>query len=483
MKMTKKGKNDIDLGKEIDEDGDPPRVWHPKQDYPGTAFTRSLGDALAEELGVYAEPEMVTRELEDGDQIIVLASDGVFEFLTNQSVIDICAKFKDPLSACKAIVVESYELWLQYELRTDDITMICIFIDANNPVVENTNSNSNHNTLPSPKSPHGDTFSDHAVDDLNEEEDDEKDDLPEMRESKPVRSRPSIEKSNLIRKMSSKAFMDSNTLDEGDFDISKLYTEKSDQENACIAQAIKACVMLQSITDEQRDMIYKVMEPVDVTKGDWIIKQGTVGDRFYIVEEGSFEVRIVAEGQEDTNKNGGAPVHTYEGSLENHMHPSFGELALLYSVPRAASIVAMSDGKLWALHKNALRKVLVEQSGRKELLVNLRKIQVLKNFKEEELEYIAGTMKLETFGKNHTITKNGSVGESFYIISKGQCEISGKKGKKRTVLSNGQCFGEEIIKTDNDRYSATIKTTAKTSCWKLEVTVIEALKKQFSSSK
>ena len=80
--------------------------------------------SIAEEFGVYAELEMVTRELEDGDQIIVLVSDGVFDFLTNQSVIDICAKFKDPLSAsCKAVVVESYELWLQYELRTDDITM------------------------------------------------------------------------------------------------------------------------------------------------------------------------------------------------------------------------------------------------------------------------------------------------------------------------------------------------------------------------
>ena len=60
---------------------------------------------------MYAELEMVTRELEDGDQIIVLVSDGVFDFLTNQSVIDIYA------------IVESYELWLQYELRTDDITM------------------------------------------------------------------------------------------------------------------------------------------------------------------------------------------------------------------------------------------------------------------------------------------------------------------------------------------------------------------------
>ncbi|OEU16500.1 protein serine/threonine phosphatase 2C [Fragilariopsis cylindrus CCMP1102] len=117
---------DIELGEELDEGGDPPRVWSANGDYPGTAFTRSLGDAMAEELGVYAEPEMLTREIKPEDRVIVIASDGVFEFLTNQSVIDICAKFTDPLEACRAVVAESYELWLQYELRTDDITIIFV---------------------------------------------------------------------------------------------------------------------------------------------------------------------------------------------------------------------------------------------------------------------------------------------------------------------------------------------------------------------
>jgi serine/threonine protein phosphatase PrpC len=52
---------DLQLGENIDEGGDPPRVWSPKGDYPGTAFTRSLGDRIAEEWGVYAEPEILVR--------------------------------------------------------------------------------------------------------------------------------------------------------------------------------------------------------------------------------------------------------------------------------------------------------------------------------------------------------------------------------------------------------------------------------------
>jgi hypothetical protein len=52
---------DLNLGDEIDEGGDPPRVWLPHSDYPGTAFTRSLGDMYAEECGVTAEPEILER--------------------------------------------------------------------------------------------------------------------------------------------------------------------------------------------------------------------------------------------------------------------------------------------------------------------------------------------------------------------------------------------------------------------------------------
>lgn len=58
----------------------------------------------------------------------MIASDGVFEFLTNQSVADMVAKYPDPLEACKKVVQDSYDLWLQYEVRTDDITIICIYI-------------------------------------------------------------------------------------------------------------------------------------------------------------------------------------------------------------------------------------------------------------------------------------------------------------------------------------------------------------------
>ena len=63
------------LGEEIDESGDPPRVWNDTLERPGCAFTRSLGDMIAERLGVVADPEVHTHVLRPEDKFVVIASD------------------------------------------------------------------------------------------------------------------------------------------------------------------------------------------------------------------------------------------------------------------------------------------------------------------------------------------------------------------------------------------------------------------------
>ncbi|CAN6272307.1 unnamed protein product [Urochloa humidicola] len=103
-------------GTEESDDGDPPRLWVQNGMYPGTAFTRSIGDSVAESIGVIADPEIFVLDLNSKNPFFVLASDGVFEFLTSQTVVDMISKYKDPRDACAEIVAESYRLWLQHDL-------------------------------------------------------------------------------------------------------------------------------------------------------------------------------------------------------------------------------------------------------------------------------------------------------------------------------------------------------------------------------
>jgi len=445
----------------LDEGGDPPRVWHPDGDYPGTAFTRSLGDALAEELGVYAEPEMLTREIKPEDRVIIIASDGIFEFLTNQSVIDICAKFTDPLEACRAVVAESYELWLQYELRTDDITIICMFVE---PILEPSAMDSEYVTSSMKETK--------AIEVEGEEK------ILTSNAARPIRTRMTKEKAQEIEKLKQNTVLDEADLAElnKEVDLDALYIAKSASEKARIADAIKTSVMFKNVTEDQRELIYGVMEPIPVKKGEWVIKQGTVGDRFYIIDEGTFEVRIVGEGEVDDG-TGGALIHVYEGSVSKHLHPCFGELALMYSAPRSASIKARSDGMVWALHRSAFRQVLAQAQGtRKELMKTIAKIPLFKGLGEEEITKLAVSFDEIAFGRGEEIVKQGHFGDSMFVITSGTCErIRVSKGKpSSTTLKTGDHFGNEVI-LERQKYSATIVSLQTVTGWRISREVLTSV--------
>jgi len=61
----------------------PQRIWNKKMDTPGLAMSRSIGDFFAHTLGCICDPEISSKEIEDEFNIIVLATDGVWEVLTN----------------------------------------------------------------------------------------------------------------------------------------------------------------------------------------------------------------------------------------------------------------------------------------------------------------------------------------------------------------------------------------------------------------
>ncbi|XAR57163.1 Phosphoprotein phosphatase [Bertholletia excelsa] len=130
-----------DWGDEESEGCDPPRLWVQDGVYPGTAFTRSIGDSTAEKIGVVAIPEVKKVQLTPNNPFFVVASDGVFEFLSSQTVVEMVSRHTDPLDACSAIAEESYKLWLEHENRTDDIAIIIVHVkELSNSGTNNINS-------------------------------------------------------------------------------------------------------------------------------------------------------------------------------------------------------------------------------------------------------------------------------------------------------------------------------------------------------
>ena len=124
---------DVDLtNRDLAQKFPAPRVWSADRSVegPACAFTRSLGDAMGERLGVISEPEITCKELRKHDRFVCVASDGVWEFLSNEDVCAIVQRFDEPLAACRAVVAEAYRLWMKYDGRgTDDITIVLLFIE------------------------------------------------------------------------------------------------------------------------------------------------------------------------------------------------------------------------------------------------------------------------------------------------------------------------------------------------------------------
>lgn len=101
-------------------------------DVPGLAMSRSLGDAVAHSAGVSSEPEFYDYEFSQGreDLILVMASDGLWEFMSDQEVMDIAVETTEPRFAVDRLISESNERWMKEEQVIDDTTVCVAFLGS-----------------------------------------------------------------------------------------------------------------------------------------------------------------------------------------------------------------------------------------------------------------------------------------------------------------------------------------------------------------
>ena len=109
----------------------PFRVWFKNEDFPGLAMSRSIGDRLAHRVGVSDIPEIKEFNIDENTPLaVVLASDGVWEFMSNEEVSEIVYRFEDnkDASVCaKKIVERARQVWEKTGYAIDDITCVVVF--------------------------------------------------------------------------------------------------------------------------------------------------------------------------------------------------------------------------------------------------------------------------------------------------------------------------------------------------------------------
>ena len=108
----------------------PFRVWAKNKDYPGLAMSRCIGDFKGKSVGLIPDPEIIECNLSVYSKYIIICSDGVWEFLSNDDAMNIGKKYyleNNPRGFCKELIDNSVKFWEKEDVVIDDITVVTIF--------------------------------------------------------------------------------------------------------------------------------------------------------------------------------------------------------------------------------------------------------------------------------------------------------------------------------------------------------------------
>ncbi|KAG2637764.1 probable protein phosphatase 2C 64 [Panicum virgatum] len=116
----------------LQDEPEVPRVWLPFDDAPGLAMARAFGDFCLKDYGVISVPEFFHWSLTEKDQFVILASDGVWDALSNQQAVDIVSSSPSRSKAAKSLVEAATREWkTKYPTsKIDDCAVVCLYLDG-----------------------------------------------------------------------------------------------------------------------------------------------------------------------------------------------------------------------------------------------------------------------------------------------------------------------------------------------------------------
>jgi cAMP-dependent protein kinase regulator len=226
---------------------------------------------------------------------------------------------------------------------------------------------------------------------------------------------------------------------------------KSEDVTKTLLGVVSKSPLLRMLDPEQKDMIVRAFAgPLIKQEGEDVITQGDIGDVFYLLEDGTVDVYVKKKGADEIK------VHTYKPG------DAFGELAIMYNAPRAATCRVKTEAKLWALDRVSFKVIVVAAAMQKRETYKsfLSQVSLLESLTEMEILTLADSLAEEKYEDGAVICTQGDEGNFFYIVKEGNavCYQADAAGDQKVVasLSTGNYFGEIALLTSKPR-QATVK--------------------------
>lgn len=226
---------------------------------------------------------------------------------------------------------------------------------------------------------------------------------------------------------------------------------------AALSKAIAKNILFSHLDENERSDIFDAMSLVKHSAGEIVIQQGDEGDNFYIIDSGEVDV-FVSDEYVSTIGEGG----------------SFGELALIYGTPRAATIKSRTDVKLWAIDRVTYRRILMGSQIRKRKMYEqfLEKVSILESLDKWERLTVADALEAVTYEDNENVVVQGEHGDEFYIIVDGVAVVLQRRSPNEDYievsrLGQSDYFGEIALVLNRPR-AATVRAKGTLKCVKLD---------------
>eukprot|EP00753_Platysulcus_tardus_P010617 PLAT2902.1.p1 GENE.PLAT2902.1~~PLAT2902.1.p1 ORF type:complete len:329 (+),score=195.61 PLAT2902.1:65-1051(+) len=234
---------------------------------------------------------------------------------------------------------------------------------------------------------------------------------------------------------------------------------KSEEQKDSIQDSVRGNVLFGSLDDKDIDIIVDAFQEMEFPADHVLIRQGDEGDLFYVLAEGTVEIAVEAVGV----------VMTLVGGSSGRN--SFGELALLYDAPRAATVMATTPVRVWALDRVTFKSILMDATIKRRNLYKgfLESVDLLSSLSSFDRLTIADALKPVTYKAGEDILLEGEEGDDFFLIESGEVKVTKKdvEGEVSRRLSVGDFFGELALLTHDTR-QATVTAVERTRCLTLD---------------
>jgi CRP-like cAMP-binding protein len=249
-------------------------------------------------------------------------------------------------------------------------------------------------------------------------------------------------------------------------DMSRPYAPKVYPKSSEITQlligVVQQNVLFRNFKAEEHSRIVEAFDCIEVKAGEIVIKQGDSGEYFYIVESGQLEVYMESCG-----------VHVKIGRtlLKGDY---FGELALMYNTPRAATVISTELSTLWRIDRQTYRTIITRHNKETsdEFYGLISNVHILNQrlgdvLSPAEISKVVSTLEVEEFEHGSVIIRQHQTGDYFYIISEGQVDVwqdaidpvtsqRNALGVKVATLNRGDYFGEKALLADDVRQASCV---------------------------